>query len=159
VTPDDRQKLREAAVVAVNAIPPRTSVERVLGHWSLQTSNSFRRIGCHGDGDVLCGTKHPRDGHPDLLARPGVLDYIVAAQPRVVLGLLDDVDELEDKLAAAKVLCDRIGDVEARLDKVAGTITTLGEAFTQLTSLAPQDAEKARLLVDQIVTTLRGVSQ
>lgn len=96
---DERHKLREAAVVAVNAIPPRTSVERVLGRWSLQTSNSFRRIGCHGDGDVLCGTKQPSDGHPDLLAAPGVLDYIVAAQPRVVIALLDQIDALEARCA------------------------------------------------------------
>ncbi|MCJ7597548.1 MAG: hypothetical protein MUO41_02755 [Methyloceanibacter sp.] len=108
MTPDDRQKLREAAVVAVSATPPRTSVERVLGRWSLQTSNSFRRIGCHGDGDVLCGTKHPHDGHPDLLARPGVLDYIVAAQPRVVLELLDAAEATADKLQRTRTFAEKL---------------------------------------------------
>ena len=156
MTLDDRQELRAAAMAALAGTSGRTSVQRALSRWELQTSNSFRRIGTvHGDGDVLCGTKHPIDGHPDLLAAPGVLDYIVAAQPRVLVQLLDDVAALEDKLAAAKVQCDRIADVEARLDKVAGTITTLGEAFAQLTSLAPGDVEKARALVDQIMTTLR----
>jgi len=95
VTSDERQSLRDAATAAIAATPPRNSVERVLARWSLQTSNSFRRIGCHGDGDVLCGTKHPIDGHPDLLSPPAVLAYIVAAQPRVVLALLDQIDALE----------------------------------------------------------------
>ena len=94
--------------MAVSATPPRTSVERVLGRWSLQTSNSFRRIGCHGDGDVLCGTKHPHDGHPDLLARPGVLDYIIAAQPRVVLELLDAAEATADKLQRTRAFAEKL---------------------------------------------------
>jgi hypothetical protein len=155
MTSVDRQALRDAALKAQRATPPRSSVARVLSRWELQTSNSFRRIGCHGDGDVLCGTKHPYDGHPDLLSPSGVLDYIVAAQPRVVIQLLDDVDALEDKLAAAKALCDRIGDVEVRLNKVAGTITSLGEALAQLTSLDPEAVETARALVARIVSTLQ----
>lgn len=98
---EDRQKLREAAQIAIDATPPRTSVEAVLGRWELQTSNSFRRIGIRGDGDVLCATTHPHDRHPDLLAPRGVLAYIIAAQPRVVTELLDDVEALEKKLRAA----------------------------------------------------------
>src|SRR5262245_65919678 len=66
-----------------------------FARWELQTSNSFRRIGLLGDGDVLCGTTHPSDRHPDLLAAPGVLEYIIAAQPIVVLELLDYVSEIE----------------------------------------------------------------
>jgi hypothetical protein len=158
MTGDARQKLRDAALAVRAGLRSRGQERRpaFMEEWQVQTSNSFRRIGTvHGDGDVLCGTKHPIDGHPDLLAAPGVLDYIVAAQPRVLVQLLDDVASLEDKLAAAKVQCDRIADVETRLDKVAGTITALGEAFTQLTSLDPGDAEKARAFVDQIMTTLR----
>jgi hypothetical protein len=108
VTSDDRDKLRSAAEAAIAATPPRTSVEKVLDRWHLQTSNSFRRIGCHGDGDVVCGTKHPIDGHPDLLAKPAVLDYIVAAQPHTVISLLDDIAALEDKLAAARALTDKL---------------------------------------------------
>jgi len=65
------------------------------GTWELQTSNSFRRIGARGDGDVLCAITQRSDGHPDLLAPAGVLDYVVAAQPRVVLALLDLIEELE----------------------------------------------------------------
>jgi len=99
---DIKQQLREAAHVAINSTRERTGVRAELASdWQLQTSNSFRRIGTpYGDGNVLCGTKHPHDGHPDLLAAQGVLDYIVAAQPRVVLQLLDDVDAMADKLAA-----------------------------------------------------------
>ena len=61
--------------------------------WSVQTSNSFRRIGTdRGDGDVLCAVTQRSDGHPDLHAPADVLDYIVAAHPLVVLDLLDQVD-------------------------------------------------------------------
>ena len=97
---EERQKLRDAALAASNGMGSRANVRDVVGlDWELQTSNSFRRIGTpYGDGDVLCGTKHPIDGHPDLLASPGVLDYIVAAQPRVVLALLDQLAALEARL-------------------------------------------------------------
>ncbi len=115
MTQDERHKLREAALAAMNATPPRTSVERVLGYWELQTSNSFRRIGCHGDGDVLCGTKHPSDGHPDLLAPRGVLDYVVAAQPRVMLDLLDYLEMIEKRL-------ERFDEVECQLLEMRGAV-------------------------------------
>ena len=96
MTPDERQALRQAADAAVRAMRERSHGHLSRGErWELQTSNSFRRIGCHGDGDVLCGTNQ-RDGHPDLLAAPAVLDYIVALQPSVVLALLDQIDALED---------------------------------------------------------------
>ena len=36
-----------------------------------------------------------REAHRDLLAPAGVLDYVVAAQPRVVLALLDYLDKIE----------------------------------------------------------------
>jgi hypothetical protein len=103
VTKEQRQQLREAARVAVNGTIDRLPAGRTAwaADWKIQTSNSFRRIGTtHGDGDVLCGTKHPIDGHPDLHAAPGVLDYIVAAQPRVVLQLLDAVDSPPPPLTA-----------------------------------------------------------
>ena len=129
---DDRQKLRSAALAAIAAIPPRTSVQRVLGRWELQTSNSFRRIGCHGDGDVLCGTKHHVDGQPDLLAAPGVLDYVVAAQPRAVIQLLDDVDALEDKLEQARVIARTIANVDAKLDKIAFVFAGLATVIENL---------------------------
>jgi len=103
MTQDARQKLRDTALAALDGMRGRGEFRRsgLSEDWQLQTSNSFRRIGTpYGDGNVLCGTKHPHDGHPDLLAAQGVLDYIVAAQPRVVLQLLDSVDALTDKLAA-----------------------------------------------------------
>ena len=94
MTRDERQQLRNAAVIALNASRVHSGVHRA-SDWQLQTSNSFRRIGTHGDGDVLCAVTHPSDRQPDLLAPRGVLDYIVAAQPRIVLELLDYVDKLE----------------------------------------------------------------
>jgi hypothetical protein len=83
-----RQHLRACALAA-----PR-------GHYELQTSNSFRRIGQRygGDGDVLCGTTQRSDGHPDLHAAPGVLEFIVAACPDVVIELLDALERAEEKL-------------------------------------------------------------
>lgn len=116
MTHEERQKLRDAALSA------QLSVEDRWRHlhdgmqapparlWELQTSNSFRRIGMHGDGDVLCATTHPSDRHPDLLAAPGVLEYIVAVQPSVVLELLD-------QLSAAEQLLARLAEVEDRLDE------------------------------------------
>lgn len=109
VNAEERQLLREAARAAIAATPPRTSVQRVLSRWELQTSNSFRRIGCHGDGDVLCATTHPSDRHPDLLAPREVLAYLIAAQPSVVLDLLDQLDVLEQQLARSAT-----GDEEAK---------------------------------------------
>lgn len=60
--------------------------------WRVQTSNSFRRIGTdRGDGDVLCAVRQ-HDGQPDLLAAPGVLDYIVAVHPFAVTALIERRD-------------------------------------------------------------------
>jgi hypothetical protein len=85
MTVEQSRKLRELAllVTAGNLRRP----------WSIQTSNSFRRIGTdRGDGDVLCAVTQRSDGHPDLCAAPGVLDYIVAAHPFVVTELLEQRD-------------------------------------------------------------------
>ena len=114
----ERQVLRAAALAAMNgtrmrANPPHTTLTT---DWQLQDSNSFRRIGTpYGDGDVLCGTKHPIDGHPDLLAAPGVLDYVVAAQPCAVLALLDYVDAIEGKL-------DQLDEIERQLGKMRAAV-------------------------------------
>ena len=95
MTEEQRQQPRKAALAALNGTRVRARGGGTM-EWQPQTSNSFRRIGTPcGDGNVLCGTKHPLEGHPDLLAAPAVLDYIVAAQPSAVLALLDDVDQLE----------------------------------------------------------------
>lgn len=152
MTKDDRQKLRDAAFAVVP-----WAVER---RWELQTSNSFRRIGARGDGDVLCATKHPVDGHPDLLAAPGVLDYIVAAQPRAVVALLDDVDALEAKLVAAREIGDKIGAVEARLDDMAAVLTGLGAAIAKLADAPDAGAvAEARELVEKLTASLRGAKR
>ncbi len=157
VTHEARQKLREAATVAVKAVACPYARQRP-GSWSLQTSNSFRRIGMHGDGDVLCATVHPSDRHPDLSAPPGVLDYIVAAQPRVVLTLLDEIEALEGKLRDASVVCDKITYVEKRLDEMVSVLTGFGSAVAQLAD--PSDAEavaRARAQIDQLIASMRGV--
>ena len=143
MTRDQRQQLRSAALAAMNGVHTRsasatrsrildTPIAILAADWKLQTSNSFRRIGAHGDGDVLCGTKHPIDAHPDLLAAPGVLDYVVAAQPRVVIQLLDDVDALEDKLDQARVISRTISIVDARLDKIAFVFAGLATVIENL---------------------------
>ena len=143
MTGDERQKLRDAALAAVNGTRSRSDARRtaLAADWKLQTSNSFRRIGAHGDGDVLCGTKHPHDGHPDLLAAPGVLDYMVAAQPRVVIQLLDDVSALEDKFV------------------VVGTVGALVATIAQLGTNDPQALTKALQIVEQINAALRETSR
>jgi hypothetical protein len=70
-----------------------------MDNWFIQTSNSFRRIGTHrGDGNVLCAITQRHDRHPDLMAPSAVLEYIVAAQPSVVLALLDRLDAAEAEL-------------------------------------------------------------
>jgi hypothetical protein len=67
--------------------------------WSVQTSNSFRRIGTdRGDGDVLCAVTQPADGQPDLHAAPDVLNYIVAAHPFAILQLIRERDSARHAL-------------------------------------------------------------
>lgn len=127
MTLQKRDTLRKAAIAvrlhdADTSTSPSTSLSN---RWMLQTSNSFRRIGTQcGDGDVLCGTKQ-RDGQPDLLAAPGVLDYIVAAQPHVVTSLLDDLD------AAYAIVEKKIVVIETRLDNIRGA---LGAAVEKLST-------------------------
>ena len=85
MTRHERQQLREVTLAALGST--RLSTERKTWQgWELQTSNSFRRIGMLGDGDILCATTHPLDRQPDLSAAPGVLAYVVAAQPREVVA-------------------------------------------------------------------------
>jgi len=97
---EDREQLRAAAALALAATRCRALTGANDDDWEIQTSNSFRRIGVHGggDGDVLCATTHRYDGHPDLLAPRGVLEYIVSAQPCVVIELLDRLDAVEAEL-------------------------------------------------------------
>lgn len=162
MTREERQKLRDAALTAVNGTRARRDqrVAALAADWTLWTSNSFRRISGHGDGDVLCGTKHPIDGHPDLHAAPGVLDYVVAAQPRVVLQLLDDVDMLEGKLDQAKALCDKIVGIEVRLDGLSNINAALATVVRVLASDDDSLAvAKARVIVDHIVSMLREVGR
>lgn len=133
---EQRQQLRDAAIAAVNATRAKTRERRtaLAGDWALQTSNSFRRIGAHGDGDVLCATTHPSDRHPDLLAPPGVLDYLVAAQPRIVLELLDYLDKIEQDAVSV------IESQRAEIERVRPT-HEIGEMV------------RARDIIDGIITS------
>jgi len=91
MTVDPAEKLRELALSVT-----RGDLRRP---WSLQTSNSFRRIGTdRGDGDVLCAVTQPTDGCPDLCAAPDVLDYIVAAHPFAILRLIRERDSARHAL-------------------------------------------------------------
>ena len=158
MTQDDRQKLREAALAALDGTRNRWNVPRdaMALDWQLQTSNSFRRIGTYyGDGDVVCGTTHPRDRHPDLLAAPGVLDYVVAAQPRIVLSLLDDLDSSEGKLEQAREAIEpQLCGIEARLDNAQAVINTVASALGQLSTSLEGNAPVADLLA--VIETLRS---
>ncbi len=70
------------------------------GEWELQTSSNWHRIGSPGrDGNILRPDIHPANNHLDLSASPGVLEYIVSAQPATVIALLDRIDQLEQALA------------------------------------------------------------
>lgn len=140
-----RQALREAALAAMAGIPPQTAVQRVLRRWELQTSNSFRRIGCLGDGDVLCGTKHPIDAQPDLHAAPGVLDYIIAAQPRIVLQLLDDADAADAKLHRTRLFAERLLAMTKRF-------------AVELAVLNEKGGAEMRMVVEQLEVTLAEMS-
>jgi hypothetical protein len=129
VTKEDRQALRIAARAALLATSMKTSDRHAVlaCDWQLQTSNSFRRIGTQGrgDGDVLCATTHPVDHHPDLLAPSGVLDYIVAAQPRVVLELLDYIDKIEQEsvhMIESHVACAVLPQERAMLMRIRDSI-------------------------------------
>jgi hypothetical protein len=102
VTKEDRRGLREIA---------KTAAE--LGPWTLQTSNSFRRIGTpRGDGDVICAVTQWSDGQTDLCAPRGVLEYVVAAQPAVVLALLDQLDAIEAAMIASGGMVEAYGPAE-----------------------------------------------
>lgn len=137
MTPFERQTLRDAALRAVEGTRYRAGTRSPLSEpadWKLQTSNSFRRIGGHGDGDVLCATKHQYDGHPDLLAAHGVLDYIVAAQPHVVLELLRQLD-------VAEQLLERLAEVDQRLDET------------------DRKFRDAQVLVEQLQAAVKGLAK
>lgn len=69
--------------------------------WVVQDGCSWRRIGARGDGDVLCPTNHPGDGHPDLDGRNREADLaFIAAAREAVPALLRRVRELEAARAA-----------------------------------------------------------
>ena len=149
MTHADRQRLREVALAAVNATRAKTSAgyhAALAGNWELQTSNSFRRIGCHGDGDVLCAVTQRSDGHPDLLAPPGVLDYVVAAQPRVVVQLLEDLDAADGRLRRTRIFAEKLLALTKRF-------------AVELAALNEKDGAEMRAVVEQLEATLAEASR
>jgi hypothetical protein len=149
----DRLALRELATTAACAVVQPYARLRP-GSWELQTSNSFRRIGMHGDGDVLCAVTQRSDNHPDLLAPRGVLEYIVAAQPSVVLALLDQLD------GAERLINTQIADIEGRLSRAQAVLTRLGSFIGSLDLVVRgiADEEETRAVRDGIadLTKLMG---
>lgn len=120
------------------------------GPWQKQDGCSWRRIGRRfgGDGDVVCPTNHHRDAYPDLIAPDGVLDYIAAASPDVVLRLIAQawtalspepgavpLDTPEVREALAEVILREADPAWADPAKVAGAV---------LAALAPHLATARR---------------
>ncbi|MCZ7861369.1 hypothetical protein O9X98_08165 [Agrobacterium salinitolerans] len=76
--------------------------------WTVQNGCSWTRIGTQGeDGNILRPTV-AQDGVPDIVAAHGVLDYLMAAQPReinkvaaLVADMQREIDDLRRQLAAA----------------------------------------------------------
>ncbi len=143
MTREERQNLRNAAINALRGVDEHRVLTTGTGvpgqrwskEWALQTSNSFRRIGQHGDGDVLCAVKQQSDGHPDLSAARGVLDYIVAAQPSAVLDLLDQLD-------AAEALVSKVNDLEHQLNLTAAKWQEAADTITKLQDMVIKEALK-----------------
>lgn len=177
VTKEERQKIREAAhAVKLHAF--KDSLLAPLMDWQLQTSNSYRRIGQCGDGDVLCATTHPQDRQPDLLAAPGVLDYIVAVQPRIVLALLDRLDELEgdaaileadlagqqvtiegleNTIAQAASVGAKVNEIELRVAAVTAALLGLAEVVGWMAGPTnPAVVRSVLVVVEQLDRALRG---
>ena len=150
MTKEKRQQLREAALAAQNGTIDRLPAGRRAAwaaDWKIQTSNSFRRIGTtHGDGDVVCGTKHPIDGHPDLLVDPRVLDYIVAAQPSVVIQLLEDLDVADGRLQRTRTFAEKLLAMTKRF-------------AVELAVLNEKDGAEMRAVVEQLEATLAEASR
>lgn len=77
--------------------------------WMVQNGCSWTRIGTQGeDGNILRPTV-AKDGVPDIIVAHGVLDYLMAAQPREVAKVAALVADMQRE----------IKDLRGRLDGVA----------------------------------------
>jgi hypothetical protein len=137
MTIDPSEKLRALALSVT-----RGNLRRP---WSIQTSNSFRRIGTdRGDGDVLCAVTQRPDGHPDLQAAPDVLDYIVAAHPFAILQLIRERDSARHVLHFLR-------------HKIAGHDRVFGEAGGMAgICLARATLGAEQIPTDRTATVVRG---
>lgn len=101
VRPDGLSALERMTTAAKLACIPRDP-------WTVQNGCSWTRIGTQGeDGNILRPTV-AKDGVPDIVAADGVLDYMMAAQPReiakvaaLVTDLQCEIDDLRGRLAVA----------------------------------------------------------
>lgn len=150
VTIDDRNKLRSLATALL-----------ATGLWELQTSNSFRRIGTsRSDGDVLCATTQRPDGHPDLHGAPGVLSYLIASQPRGVIDLLDQIDELEQSLQEAMTICDQFKSISGNLEKLKAVMLLFAMFVDDIANDGDDTLrEKAKDLVVKASALLKEIMQ
>ena len=95
---------------------------------------------------MVCGTKHPIDGHPDLLAPPGVLDYIVAAQPSVVIQLLEDLDAADGRLQRTRTFAEKLLAMTKRF-------------AVELALLNEKDGAEMHAVVEELEVTLAEASR
>lgn len=70
------------------------------GPWEWFTSCSWRRLK-HNSRGLTMNVIEPfvaSDGHPDLTVSQDDMAFIAAANPSVVIGLLDEIDRLNERL-------------------------------------------------------------
>lgn len=100
------------------------------GPWRVQTGCSWRRIGTDsGDGDVLRPCTHPHDGWPDIVAPAENLKYIASANPKTILALLDEIDQIKAENEALREALFQISSAscsDARSVVIARTALTKG---------------------------------
>ena len=103
--------------------PPIPDLEAIRGRaekatpgpWVVQNGCSWWRIGTlDRDGAVLCPTKHPRDGQPDLTAGRGE-------------DLQDNLDFIAHAREDIPALCDEVERVRARCAELEGALGRAAE--------------------------------
>lgn len=136
--------------------------------WELQTGCSWRRIGCDGrDGNILRPNNHHIDGHPDLAAGDNVLGYIIAAQPRNVLKLFAEIDQLRARIAEleAQLLKERNDKADAIHNAAMANIElehqrdrALEDYEAAMHRIADLEAQRVPECVGQLVAEIYGLT-
>ncbi|MCV9964005.1 hypothetical protein OIU34_19175 [Pararhizobium sp. BT-229] len=105
----DGSRTRSDGYAALERMTTAAKLAYVPAHpWTVQNGCSWTRIGTPGeDGNILRPTV-AKDGVPDIIAADGVLDYLMAAQPRevakvdaLVADMQREIEELRGRLAEA----------------------------------------------------------